>query len=360
MPASRSSPTSCQRLAWREPAALVWASSSIRISVGRRTRAPSRSSSRSVDPRYSTVRLGRTSRPWSNASVSTRSCVSTKPTTTSTPSSRCSRAASSMAYVLPTPAAAPKNTFSLPRRRRASSSWTRARSASGSGRTWLTGASVALATSRASLSRNDEGRRRASHVRASHDRDQGTVGDHGKYVQSKSEHQRSRRLERSGRIDGNAGRHHEVSHGGAKRPAVIAREDVDLAKEGSPPRRFVDRVHQWPALGEDTGESTARLHDRQFVELVLDHESPGFEDRIIDLQRHDVLAHDVANPGHRLLASLPVFEVEARPVEPSPHQHESECSNHDGAFEDRPQGPGRDRDLDEGNQARLEQSDHIQ
>src|SRR3989442_1452179 len=187
--------------------------------------------------------------------------------TTSTPSSRCSRAASSIAYVLPTPAAAPKKTFSLPRRRRTSSSWTRARSASGSGRTWLTGASVALATSRASLSRNDEGRRRVGHVRASHDSDQGTVGDHGKYVQSKSKHQRSRRLQRSGRIDGNAGRHHELSHGGGKRPAVIAREDVDLAKEGSPPRRFVDRVHQWPALGEDTGESTARLHDRQFVEL---------------------------------------------------------------------------------------------
>ena len=38
------------------------------------------------------------------------------PTIASTPSARCSRAASSIAYVLPTPAAAPKNTFSFPRR----------------------------------------------------------------------------------------------------------------------------------------------------------------------------------------------------------------------------------------------------
>src|SRR5438093_4550254 len=149
MLAASSSSTSCQRLAGREPAALVWASSSTRINVGRRARAPSRSRSWSVDPRYSTERLGSTSRPWSSASVSTRPCVSTKPTTTSTPSSRCSRAASSMAYVLPTPAAAPKNTFSLPRRRRASSSWTRTRSASGSGRA-STARSVAPAVREAS------------------------------------------------------------------------------------------------------------------------------------------------------------------------------------------------------------------
>src|SRR5262245_57776109 len=149
MPAASSSSTSCQRLACREPEALVWASSSTRINVGRRARAPSRSRSRIIDPRYSTVRLGRTSRPWRRASVSTRPWVSTKPTTTSTPSSRCSRAASSMAYVLPTPAAAPKNTFSLPRRRRASSSWTRTRSASGSGRA-STARSVAPAVREAS------------------------------------------------------------------------------------------------------------------------------------------------------------------------------------------------------------------
>ena len=45
MPASSNSSTSCQRLAWREPAALVWASSSTRISAGRRASAASRSNS---------------------------------------------------------------------------------------------------------------------------------------------------------------------------------------------------------------------------------------------------------------------------------------------------------------------------
>src|SRR5262249_28157052 len=44
------------------------------------------------------------------------------------------RATSSMAYVLPTPGAAPKNTVSLPRLARACSSCTRRSSSSGSGR----------------------------------------------------------------------------------------------------------------------------------------------------------------------------------------------------------------------------------
>ena len=48
MPASSSSTTSCQRLAWREPGALVCASSSTRISAGRRASAASRSNSASV------------------------------------------------------------------------------------------------------------------------------------------------------------------------------------------------------------------------------------------------------------------------------------------------------------------------
>src|SRR5437899_8196945 len=59
-----------------------------------------------------------------------------------------------MAYVFPTPAAAPKNTFSLPRRRRASSSWTRTRSASGSGRA-STARSVAPALREASTPPQD-------------------------------------------------------------------------------------------------------------------------------------------------------------------------------------------------------------
>ena len=46
MPASSSSSTSCQRLAWREPGALVWASSSTSIRAGRRASAASRSNSR--------------------------------------------------------------------------------------------------------------------------------------------------------------------------------------------------------------------------------------------------------------------------------------------------------------------------
>ncbi|MCY1531646.1 hypothetical protein D9M68_668770 [compost metagenome] len=51
MPAASSSCTSCQRLAWREPGALVWASSSTSSTAGLRARAASRSNSASVRPR---------------------------------------------------------------------------------------------------------------------------------------------------------------------------------------------------------------------------------------------------------------------------------------------------------------------
>ena len=53
MPASSSSCTSCQRF-WREPGALVCASSSTRTAPGLRASAASRSNSSSVRPRYST------------------------------------------------------------------------------------------------------------------------------------------------------------------------------------------------------------------------------------------------------------------------------------------------------------------
>src|SRR5262249_54412945 len=70
MPASSSSWTSCQRLAWRLPGALVWASSSTRISAGCRARAASRSSPRIWAPRYSTERGGGTESPSSSVAAS--------------------------------------------------------------------------------------------------------------------------------------------------------------------------------------------------------------------------------------------------------------------------------------------------
>ena len=60
--------------------------------------------------------------------MSARPCVSIQPTTTSTPAAFRARAASSMANVFPTPAAAPKKSFSLPRAWRASSARTRSSS----------------------------------------------------------------------------------------------------------------------------------------------------------------------------------------------------------------------------------------
>ncbi len=55
MPASSSSSTSCQRLGWRQPGALVCASSSTSSSAGRRARAASRSNSCQRAPRCSTA-----------------------------------------------------------------------------------------------------------------------------------------------------------------------------------------------------------------------------------------------------------------------------------------------------------------
>src|SRR6185437_9352337 len=133
-PAASSSSTSCERRVCREPGALVWASSSTRRSAGRRASAASRSNSCRVMPRYATARRGSTSNPSSSTAVSGRPCVSTMPTTTSTPSRRLARASSSMAYVFPTPGDAPKKILSRPRPARAVSSRTRASNASGSGR----------------------------------------------------------------------------------------------------------------------------------------------------------------------------------------------------------------------------------
>ena len=71
------------------------------------------------------ARRGMTSSPSRSAWVSGRPCVSTTPTTTSTPSSRLAWAASQHLVVLPTPGAAPRKIFSRPaallpaRRRRA-------------------------------------------------------------------------------------------------------------------------------------------------------------------------------------------------------------------------------------------------
>jgi hypothetical protein len=111
--------------------------------AGRRARAASRSNSRSTVPRYSTTRGGSRSSPSRSASVSGRPWGSTYPTTTSRPVAPRPRAVSSMAYVFPTPAAAPRKTFSFPRRPRACSACTLARRASGSGRCSLTGLSGA-------------------------------------------------------------------------------------------------------------------------------------------------------------------------------------------------------------------------
>ncbi len=59
IPASRSSSTSSQRLAWRpDPGTLVWASSSTRATLGWRASTASRSISSNVAPRYSTETPG--------------------------------------------------------------------------------------------------------------------------------------------------------------------------------------------------------------------------------------------------------------------------------------------------------------
>ena len=134
MPASSSSRTSCQRFGWREPGALECASSSIKIRAGWRCNAASISNSEIVLPLYSTSFFGRIFRSPNCSAVSSRPCVSTMPIRTSQPSSRRRRAADSIAYVLPTPADAPKYMRSFPRTARLSSSWSCANSSSGSGR----------------------------------------------------------------------------------------------------------------------------------------------------------------------------------------------------------------------------------
>ena len=108
MPAARSSWMSCQRFGCREPGTFVCASSSTRISAGCRANAASRPNSSSVRSWYAIFARGRIGSSESSASVSLRPCVSSSPTTTSLPSCRSWRAAVSIAYVLPTPADAPK------------------------------------------------------------------------------------------------------------------------------------------------------------------------------------------------------------------------------------------------------------
>lgn len=85
MPASSNSCTSCQRLGWREPGALLCASSSSSSTRGRRASAASRSNSRSVRPWCGSSRSGSCSRPCSCCAVSLRPWVSTSPTRTSRP-----------------------------------------------------------------------------------------------------------------------------------------------------------------------------------------------------------------------------------------------------------------------------------
>src|SRR5712691_6228638 len=115
MPASSSSSMSWHRFALREPGTLVWASSSTSTRRGCRARMASTSISSNVAPRYSRVFRGMTSSPSTCSAVCARPCVSTNPTTTSVPRSTARRPSLSMAYVLPTPGAAPRSIRSVPR-----------------------------------------------------------------------------------------------------------------------------------------------------------------------------------------------------------------------------------------------------
>ena len=85
MPASRSSSTSCQRLGWRQPGALVWASSSINATCGRRASIASRSNSVRVWAPWAMDWRGRISKGAVSATVSARPWVSMTPATTSVP-----------------------------------------------------------------------------------------------------------------------------------------------------------------------------------------------------------------------------------------------------------------------------------
>lgn len=104
----RSSWTSCHRLALRAPGTLEWASSSTSATWGRRASTASRSISVKSAPRWLSVRRAVASRPSAMAAVGRRPCGSTKPTTTSVPRARNRCPSASMAYVFPTPGAAPR------------------------------------------------------------------------------------------------------------------------------------------------------------------------------------------------------------------------------------------------------------
>ena len=108
MPASRTSSTSCQRFSLREPGTLVCASSSMSTTWGRRAMTASTSISSNVEPRYSIVVRGTTSRSRTWSSVFGRPWVSYRPMTTSVPRVWRRQPSLSMAYVFPTPGAAPR------------------------------------------------------------------------------------------------------------------------------------------------------------------------------------------------------------------------------------------------------------
>src|SRR5215470_4365938 len=162
MPASSSSSTSEYRFGCRLPGAFVCASSSTRTSAGRRARIASRSISSSVMPRYSIRFFGTTSRSWSSAAVSWRPCVSTTPTTTSTPSQRRSCAACSIAYVLPTPGAAPTKILSR-LRCSCAAAWS---SASGDGRRPCSSGRLTSVLSVSDAQRHGPARRRRASLEA--------------------------------------------------------------------------------------------------------------------------------------------------------------------------------------------------
>jgi hypothetical protein len=132
MPASSSSSTSCQRFGWREPGALVCASSSTSSSPGRRFSAASRSNSCELTPRCSSGRSGSASQTLEQrgglvATVGLDDAQHHVEALGLGPPRRLEHA-----KVLPTPGAAPKKILSCPRAlsaRAATSS-----SASGSGR----------------------------------------------------------------------------------------------------------------------------------------------------------------------------------------------------------------------------------
>ena len=120
IPAASNSSTSCQRLGCLDPCTLECASSSIRIRSGFSLNARSKSNSLRTFPLYSTCFKGNTSNPSTKDMVSLRPWVSTIPTRTFLVLA-CWWAAVSIAYVLPTPAVAPKKIFSFPRPDNASS-----------------------------------------------------------------------------------------------------------------------------------------------------------------------------------------------------------------------------------------------